>query len=233
MSSIAIIPARGGSKRIPRKNIRDFCGAPLISYSITAARNSGVFDRVVVSTDDDEIATVARGYGADVPFMRDKKLSDDYTGTNAVVADALKRLERGGQSYKTVACVYATAPLLTPEWIRKAYDAFTKSKVDIQYCCCEFPFPIQRARYLDDKGYATWVFPEYAAARSQDLRKTYQDAGMLYFFNPQFLRGELQEGGVVVSGFVMPRYRVIDIDTPEDFSCAQAMMRAVRELQLD
>ena len=165
--------------------------------------------------------------------MRDKSLADNYTTTEPVIADALYRMEKNGYKAKAVACIYATAPLLTAEWVKKAYEEFDKSKVDVQFCCCEFPFPIQRAQYLDEKGYAHWVHPEFANTRSQDLPKTYQDAGMLYFYNPQYLRGELAEGGQVRRGFIMPRYRVVDIDTEEDFTCAEALMRAVRELKLE
>lgn len=228
MHNLAVIPARGGSKRVPRKNIRDFLGKPLIAYSIRAAQDSGLFEKIIVSTDDEEIAAVARDYGALTPFMRDKTLADDYTGTESVTADAFRRMSDLGFTAETIACIYATAPLLTGEWLKKAFTVYDKEHADYMYACCEFPFPIQRAQYLDEHFSPTPVMPECMPMRSQDLPKTYQDAGMFYFFSRR--RIEKQNVPLVCRGFPMPRYRVIDIDTEEDFAYAQAMARAVTEL---
>ena len=145
MGYLAVIPARGGSKRIPRKNVKDFNGKPLISYAIKAALGSGIFDRVVVSTDDEDIAAIAKEYGAEVPFLRDKKLADDYTGTFDVMADAYERLKATGQKFDGVCCIYATAPLLLPKHLVMALEKLKSSKAQSLTSVCEFSFPIQRA----------------------------------------------------------------------------------------
>ena len=232
MHNLAVIPARGGSKRIPHKNIRNFQGQPLIAYSVRACQNSGLFDRIIVSTDDLEIASVAKELGAEVPFMRSKELSDDFTGTGAVTKDAYLQMLKLGYQADLICCVYATAPLLTGEWLKKACAKFLEDHADYLYACCEFPFPIQRAQYLKEDGTPVPVMPECMPMRSQDLEKTYQDAGLFYFYSPRFLdnREDLPEDTFIRRGFEMPRYRVIDIDTPEDFEYAQALALAVNKL---
>lgn len=232
MQRLAVIPARGGSKRIPRKNIKEFNGRPLISYSIAAAKESGLFSRVIVSTDDEEIAGIARKFGAEVPFMRSRDLADDHTGTFAVVRDAYKRMREAGFDADETCCIYSTAPLLTPEYLKKACDKFEQDRADTLYACCEFPFPIQRAQYMSEDGTPVPVMPQYMSWRSQDLRPAYQDCGMFYFYSRRFLETP-QAPGLVCRGFEMPRHRVIDIDTMEDWNYAQAMCRAVRELGLE
>ncbi|MDD6318677.1 MAG: pseudaminic acid cytidylyltransferase [Succinatimonas hippei] len=229
---LAVIPARGGSKRIPRKNIRDFNGRPLIAYSITAALESRLFEKVVVSTDDDEIAMIARQYGAQVPFMREARLADDHTGTFDVVRDAYFKLKVAGFEPDTICCIYSTAPMLTADYLKKACASFEDQRADEMYACCEFPFPIQRARYIAPDGTPYPVMPEYMSWRSQDLQKAYQDCGMFYFYSKRFLE-EPSSGGLIRRAFEMPRHRVIDIDTPEDWNYAQVLCRAVRELGLD
>ena len=228
---LAVIPARGGSKRIPHKNIRQFAGKPLIAYSIEAAQESGLFARIIVSTDDEEIASVAENCGAEIPFMRDPKLADDFTGTFAVTQDAYRRMQKSGFDADCVCCIYATAPLLKGIYLQRAYDFFLKEKADFLYACCEVPFPIQRAQYLDEHMKPTPVMPEYMPSRSQDLKKTYQDAGLFYFHSPR----DLTQSGddEIKRGFIMPRHRVIDIDTPEDWILAEALSRAVKELDLE
>lgn len=227
---LAVIPARGGSKRIPHKNIREFLGKPLIAYSIEAAVQSHLFDKVVISTDDEEIAAVASKYGAEVPFMRDKSLADDFTGTFAVTLDAYKRIKAQGFDADVICCIYATAPLLTAKYLIDGCKFFEDERADYLYACCEFPFPIQRAQYLDEHKAPTPVTPEFMSSRSQDLPKTYQDAGQFYFHSRHNLldRGE----PMIKRGFELPRHRVIDIDTPEDWDYAQAMAKAVTELGL-
>ncbi len=231
MTKLAIIPARGGSKRIPHKNIRPFLGRPLISYALEAIRSSRLFDRIVVSTDDEEIAAVARQYGAEVPFMREAALADDFTGTEAVTLDAAQRLEQEGFCADIICCVYATAPLLTAYWLEQAYARVQADNTDYLYACCEFPFPIQRAQYLEPDGTPVPVMPECMPMRSQDLRKTYQDAGLFYFYSHRYLL-EGQRDHLVRRGFELPRYRVIDIDTLEDFTVATAMYTALSALKL-
>ncbi len=230
MHNLAVIPARGGSKRIPHKNVRDFNGRPLLAYSIKAAKDSGIFEKIVVSTDDEEIARVARENGAETPFMRDKNLADDFTGTQAVTEDALKRMQGLGFDPDFVCCIYATAPLLTGEYLKKAYAQFIEEKADYLYACCEFSFPVQRGQYLDEHHCPTPFMRECMPMRSQDLPKVYQDAGLFYFYSKAFLNHMKDP---VLRGFVMPRHRVIDIDTPEDFTYAIAMARAVQELGLE
>lgn len=229
---LALIPARGGSKRIPHKNIKEFLGKPLIAYSIEAARDSGLFERIVVSTDDQEIADTAVKYGADVPFMRDKTLADDFTGTFAVTQDGYRQMRLLGFDADFVCTIYATAPLLTGEYLKKAWELFADEHADSLYACCEFPFPIQRARTLDEHHEPHWVMPEHAMTRSQDLPKTYQDAGLFYMYSRAMLLNP-KSPTLVHRGFEMPRHRVIDIDTPEDWNYAQALAKAVSELNLD
>lgn len=230
MSKIAVIPARGGSKRIPLKNIREFNGKPLISYSVSAALESGLFDSVVVSTDDERIAAVAKKCGAQVPFLRDKKLADDFTGTFAVVKDAYLKLKDSFTSIDTVCCIYATAPLLKAEHLCKAYELMCSSKAKSVVSICEFPFPIQRAFVRDKNGALSYREPEFAPMRSQDLQKCYQDCGLFYFYDSScFSEGAVYES----AGYEMPRHRVIDIDTPEDWDYACALAKAVQTLHLD
>ena len=237
---LAVIPARGGSKRIPRKNIKDFLGKPLIAYSIDTALQSGLFADVIVSTDDQEIADVAQKCGAKVPFMRSAELANDFAGTGAVGADAFKRMEAIGHKYDGLCILYATAPLLTVEHLRKAYNSFAQDKADYLFSCCEFPFPIQRGFYHDADGTPIPVMPQYQMARSQDLAKAYQDAGQFYFKSPRFIDFELQNPDIyntpqikdfTLRCYEMPRYRVIDIDTPEDWEYALVLANAIKTMQ--
>ncbi len=232
MQTLAVIPARGGSKRIPRKNIKEFNGRPLISYSIDAALKSDLFTRVIVSTDDQEIAAIAKDCGAEVPFMRSAKLSDDHTGTFEVVRDAFLRMKDQGFDACETCCIYSTAPLLTPDYLKKAHARFEGEGADYLYACCEYPFPIQRAQYIGEDGTPVPVMPKYMSWRSQDLPKAYQDCGMFYFYSRRILE-DPGTPGLVSRAYEMPRHRVIDIDTMEDWNYAQAMCRAVTELGLD
>ncbi|MGN0908763.1 MAG: pseudaminic acid cytidylyltransferase [Succinivibrio sp.] len=232
MQALAVIPARGGSKRIPRKNIKEFNGRPLIAYSIDAALGSGLFQKVVVSTDDPEIASIAAKCGAEVPFMRSASLADDHTGTFEVVRDAYLRMKDLGFCADETCCIYSTAPLLTPGYLRKAHERFEGEGADYLYACCEYPFPIQRAQYIREDGTPVPVMPQYMSWRSQDLPKAYQDCGMFYFYSRRILE-DPGAHGLVSRAFQMPRHRVIDIDTMEDWNYAQAMSRAVSELGLE
>ncbi len=228
----AVIPARGGSKRIPLKNIKEFLGHPLIYYSIKAALDSELFEHVIVSTDSEEIAEISEHLGAEIPFIRDKKLADDFTGTADVTKDAYTRMCSLGFDADTVCTIYATAPLLTGEYLKKAYKQFQQDNADYLYACCEFPFPIQRAQFLDKNKIPTPVMPQYMSWRSQDLPKTYQDAGLFYFYSKNYFI-DPQTAPLSLRGFEMPRHRVIDIDTKEDWDYAQAMVKAVNELNLN
>ncbi|NLK85492.1 MAG: pseudaminic acid cytidylyltransferase [Aeromonadales bacterium] len=230
MNNIAVIPARGGSKRIPYKNIKDFLGKPLICYTIQAALDSGIFSSVVVSTDDEDIMIVSEKSGARVPFMRDKKLADDFTGTYDVVKDAYFRLTAMGEQIDNVCCIYATAPLLTGNHLKKAYDKFVTQNADSLISVCEFSFPIQRAFIINAQGNIAYREPQYAMTRSQDLEPCYQDCGQFYFYKDTcFTQGKFAKQ----IAYQMPRYRVIDIDTLEDFDYAKAIYKTIEELKLE
>ena len=217
--ALCVIPARGGSKRIPRKNVKDFLGKPLIAYSIEAALNSGVFERVIVSTDDAEIADVAVKFGAQVPFMRDAALSDDYATSSDAVADAAARL--GG--YAHVCCLYATAPLITGEILREAYGKFEEAGCEFLFSATEFSFPIQRAIRLSEDGTVNMFYPQFALTRSQDLERAYHDAGAFYFGRREAWLDKKPIFAPHSRAFLLPRNLVCDIDTPEDFEFAQKL----------
>lgn len=222
--NIAIIPARGGSKRIPRKNIKLFHGKPIIAYSIEAAKNSNCFDRVVVSTDDNEIANVAKHYGAEVPFIRSKDLSDDFTGTSAVVADSLKRLDI---SHGSVCCIYATAPFITPKTINNGLNKLIDNDADFSVTVTSFPFPIQRAMKINQDGMLLFNEPNHLMTRSQDLPEMYHDAGQIYWGKAQaFLENRAVFSGTTIP-IILPRYLVQDIDTLEDWARAEAMYQVL------
>ncbi|MGL5410809.1 MAG: pseudaminic acid cytidylyltransferase, partial [Shewanella sp.] len=174
---IAIIPARGGSKRIPRKNIKLFHGKPMIAYSIEAAIASGCFDKVIVSTDDQEIADVAKRYGAEVPFLRPADISNDYATTMDVMAHAIAWCKQQGWNIEAVCCLYATAPFVLPEDLRQGYALLQEEGVQFAFSATSFPFPIQRAIKLDEQGFVSMFSPENELVRSQDLEESYHDAG--------------------------------------------------------
>ncbi len=224
--NVAIIPARGGSKRIPRKNIKPFCGKPIIAYSIEAAAVSGLFDRVIVSTDDEEIAAVARAFGASVPFLRPKPLADDFTGTNDVVKHAIHWLESDGKHADYVCCIYATAPFLLPEKLCEGYEKLTASGMSFAFSVTTFPFPIQRALRVNGDQRIEPFYPENIQVRSQDLEETYHDAGQFYWGKSSaFLDNETLFSAVSVP-VILPRFLVQDIDTPEDWDRAELMYDA-------
>lgn len=227
MTAIAIIPARGGSTRIPRKNIKDFNGKPLIAYSIENALNSKVFSHVFVSTDDPEIAEVSQKYGATIPFLRDKSLADNYTTAYDALKDATKRLAKDYE-FDTVACIYATAPLITSEDLQKAYKQYQEDKATYLYALCEFPFPIQRAVFIRGKEVVPFM-PECFLKRSQDLEVGYQDTGTFYFYKKELLLETSDDWNISV--VKLPRYRVVDIDTPEDFEIAKIYAKVIKELE--
>lgn len=224
---LAVIPARGGSKRILRKNIKTFCGKPMIVWSIEAAVQSGCFDRVIVSTDDAEIAEVARQHGAEVPFMRPAELSDDHTGTIPVIRHAIEWLEaRMGVPMKDVCCLYATAPFVLPEDLRRGLSVLTETGGDYAFSVTSYAFPIQRAIRLTPQGRVEMFTSEHFNTRSQDLEEAYHDAGQFYWGRAEAWK----EGRVIFASgsapVLLPRHRVQDIDTPEDWERAQWMFQA-------
>lgn len=222
---IAVIPARGGSKRIPRKNIKEFCGQPMIAYSIKAALASGLFDRVVVSTDDDEIAAAALAYGAEVPFRRPSQLANDHTATIPVIAHAIKAL--GADGADAVCCLYATAPFVRAEDVRRAYDALIAHDKQYAFPVTSFPFPIFRAVKRDEEGNVEMFWPEHFATRSQDLPEAYHDAGQFYWGRPGAWLAGTPIFSAAATTIVLPRHLVQDIDTPEDWERAEYMHKAL------
>jgi len=227
MSLLCVIPARGGSKRIPRKNIRDFCGKPMIAWSIEAAQASSCFDQIIVSTDDVEIADVARQWGAHLPFMRPVELADDFAGTMPVVAHTVRWYQAQGQEISAVCCLYATAAFVEPADIKRGLDLLEHAAVDrFVFTATSYASPIQRALRLDPaSGEAHMWQTEQFAKRSQDLEPAYHDAGQFYWGRPQaWLNSEnLFEGS---KSLVLPSWRVQDIDTQEDWIRAELMRQA-------
>jgi N-acylneuraminate cytidylyltransferase len=223
---VAVIPARGGSKRIPKKNIRSFRGKPIIAYSIAAARDSLLFDRILISTDDSEIAAVARACGGETPFIRPAELSDDITGTDPVVAHAIEWLTSEGNEVAFACCVYATAPFVRPNDIQAGYRALLESGKRYAFAITSFEFAIQRAiRIVPGKGVEPF-FPQWIDSRSQDLEPAYHDAGQFYWGRADAFSSGAPMFGCDSVGVVVPRYRVQDIDTPEDWERSELMYAA-------
>lgn len=224
---LAVIPARGGSKRIPRKNIKSFCGKPMIVWSIEAALLSNCFDQIVVSTDDKEIAEVAKAHDATVPFMRSPKLSDDYTGTTAVVAHAVEWFKEQGQVPGEVCCIYATAPFIRAEDIQNGLSVLTSTGCDYAFSVTSYAFPIQRAIRLTKKGRVEMLNPEHFLTRSQDLEEVWHDAGQFYWGRASAWLDKETIFSPRSAPVILPRYRVQDIDTPEDWLRAEYLFRAL------
>ena len=231
MNSVAIIPARGGSKRIPRKNLLPFDGVPMIVRSIRTALDSGLFEQVVVSTDDAEIAELALAHGAQVPFLRPAELADDFTGTAAVIVHALQQLP----AFDYACCVYATAPLLQARFLRQGFELLQQHPDKaFAFSVCSFGFPVQRALTLDGQGALTALYPEFRNTRSQDLPEAFQDAGQFYWGRREaWLRGDVLYSPASLP-VLLPRHLVQDIDTPQDWKRAEylyAALKAGGELQ--
>lgn len=224
---IAIIPARGGSKRIVKKNIKDFFGQPLLAYSIKVAIDSKLFDKIIVSTDDDEIAKVALHYGAEVPFVRPNDLSDDFTGTNDVINHAIKYLEKRGERYDYICCIYATAPLLQVKYLQKGYYSLKGSSAINSFSCTSMPFPIQRTFKVNEDKRCEMFTPEHYNARSQDLEEAYQDAGQFYWTNLNKESSDKIMFSSISIPIILPRYLVQDIDTIEDWKRAEYMYEII------
>lgn len=231
MNSVAIIPARGGSKRIPRKNLLPFDGVPMIVRSIRTALDSGLFEQVVVSTDDADIAELALAHGAQVPFLRPAELADDFTGTAAVIVHALQQLP----AFDYSCCVYATAPLLQARFLRQGFELLQQHPDKaFAFSVCSFGFPVQRALTLDGQGALTALYPEFRNTRSQDLPEAFQDAGQFYWGRSEaWLRGDMLYSPASLP-VLLPRHLVQDIDTLEDWKRAEylyAALKAGGELQ--
>lgn len=225
---LAVIPARGGSKRIPRKNIKEFCGKPMIAWSIEAAQQSGCFDQIIVSTDDVEIAEVARQFGATVPFMRPAELSDDHTGTIPVIRHAVEWFNAQGRVVEQVCCLYATAPFVRVEDIQRGLKILDETGSDYAFSVTSYPFPIQRAIRITEQGRVEMFNSEHFNTRSQDLEEAYHDAGQFYWGRASaWLRGKMIFSPDSAP-ILLPRHRVQDIDTPEDWLRAEWMFKAMQ-----
>lgn len=226
--SVAVITARGGSKRIPRKNIREFCGEPILAYPVRAALESGIFDEVMVSTDDEEIAQIAREYGASVPFLRSGRTSGDHATTVDVLLEVLGEYGRVGVSFGRLCCVYPTAPFVTPEKLRDAMQMLEEPDVDSVMPVVAFSFPPMRGMHMRD-GMLSYCHPECATMRSQDLETIYHDCGQFYCIKTDVL----QRTGSLVTGrtraMVLPEREVQDIDTLEDWELAEMKYRRMEE----
>jgi pseudaminic acid cytidylyltransferase len=229
--NIAIIPARGGSKRIPRKNIKSFCGKPIIAYSIEAAKNSHSIDRVFISTDDHEIADVARAHGAEVPFLRDASLSDDSTGTTPVVRQAISTLVEQGLTIEACVCIYATAPFLSSEVIDKSIEKLLKEKAEFVFTANQFSFPIQRALLEGERGEVSPFSKADIGKRSQDLAETFHDAGQLYTaLSNTWLTPSARVFSKHSRMIKLPSHLVQDIDTIHDWKRAEVMFKVLQEM---
>jgi pseudaminic acid cytidylyltransferase len=224
---IAIIPARGGSKRIPRKNIKSFCGKPMIAWSIDAARRSGCFDHIVVSTDDAEVASVARQQGAAVPFVRPPELSDDHTGTMAVIAHAIQWMNQNAGPTRLACCLYATAPFVQAEDLKRGLDTLHASGADYAFSVTSYPFPIQRAIRITADHRVEMFNPEHFNTRSQDLEETFHDAGQFYWGRTAAWLSQQPLFSHSAAPVHLPRHRVQDIDTPEDWERAEWLFKAM------
>lgn len=225
---VAIIPARGGSKRIPRKNIKAFHGKPMIAYSIEAAIASGCFDKVIVSTDDAEIAAVAELHGAEVPFLRPAEISDDYATTMDVMSHAIHWCNNAGWNVEAVCCLYATAPFVLPEDLQQGYALLQEAGVQFAFSATSFPFPIQRAIKLDKDGSVSMFSPENEQVRSQDLEEAYHDAGQFYWGQTSAFLAKLSIFSPHSKAVLLPRNRVQDIDNKEDWELAESLFSALK-----
>jgi len=230
---VAIIPARGGSKRIPRKNIKLFCGEPMLSYSIAAARASGLFDKIIVSTDDDEIAKIAKHCGAEVPFMRPAALADDHCVIADVIKHAVEWCDSALLPVESVCCLYATAPLVAASDILRGYTVFNQPDTRWVLAVTSFPFPIQRALRVNAEDCFAMIVPENQTVRSQDLEDTYHDAGQ-FFWQSRSMALQQDHSGTLGKNraVVIPRFRVQDIDTEEDWLNAELMQKVLMQREL-
>ena len=224
---LAVITARGGSKRIPRKNIREFCGKPILAYSVEAALQSEVFDKVMVSTDDPEIARIAEQYGAEVPFFRSEKTANDYATTNDVLLEVLDELEKRGERYEFTCCLYPTAPFVTPEKLKSAAARLIASDADTLIPVTAFSYPPQRAMVVRDER-LVFEYPQYLDSRSQDLEPHYHDVGQFYVFRTEAFRRNrrLMVGNILP--MVIPETEVQDIDNLTDWEIAEMKYRLMK-----
>lgn len=220
MKNLCIIPARGGSKRIPRKNIKLFLGKPIMAYSIKAALKSGVFDEVMVSTDDEEFAEVAIKYGASVPFLRSEATSNDYATTVDVLLEVVNLYKQQGKEFDNVCCLYSTAPFVTPERLKEAFNMLSDN-IDGCFTIVEYSYPIQRSLRINELGIVEMKYPEHLKSRTQDLEKTYHDAGQFYFMKTAVMEREKTVWCKRTAPLVLSELEVQDLDTITDWQIAE------------
>lgn len=228
MKNLCIIPARGGSKRIPRKNIKPFMGKPIMAYSIEAALKSGIFDEVMVSTDDEEFAEVARQYGAKVPFMRSAATANDYATTEDVLIEVLDEYKKQGREFDNLCCLYSTAPFVTSERLSEAYSNMQQENADAIFTVVAYSYPIQRCLHIVD-GKIGMKWPEYQTARSQDLETVYHDAGQFYFARVPQLRIEKDLWMKNCIPLILPETEVQDLDTLTDWQLAEMKFHLLKQ----
>ena len=219
--NLCIIPARGGSKRIPRKNINDFMGKPIIAYSIEAALKSNLFDEVMVSTDDEEIAEVAKNFGAKVPFFRSKENADDFATTVDVLIEVINEYEQLGKEFDSCCCIYPTAPLIKIEKLKSGFEKLNSDNFDVVFPIVNFSYPIWRGLKKTANGNFEMLWKEHQNSRSQDLEEAYHDAGQWYWFKPENLIQEKTLFGVNTSCVILKATEVQDIDTETDWKLAE------------
>lgn len=224
MKNIAIITARGGSKRIPRKNIKEFMGKPMLAYAIEAAKKSGMFEEIMVSTEDLEIAEIAKKYGAKVPFMRSEKTANDYAITYDVLKEVIEEYKKRGKTYDNICCIYPCVPFLTAEILHTAFDKFIKSDAERLTPVVKYSFPIQRAFRVNNKGFLEFREPENASKRSQDLEPMYHDVGMFYFYKYD----KLDSPNITM--YEMDESSIQDIDTEDDWKMAELKYKVLRNV---
>lgn len=228
MSAVCIILARGGSKRIPDKNIRSFAGKPMIAHSILTARESGLFDHIIVSTDSEAIAAIAREWGAEVPFRRPAELADDFVGSDAAFLHGIIAAEQLFGPMDCACCLYATAPLLRAEYLRQGFSVLCEQRAASVFGVATYPAPILRALKIDDRGRLAWQWPEHAMTRSQDLPQFVQDAGQFYWVEVARFKQHPDTMGDDSLPIVLPRHAVQDIDTLEDWAVAEKLFEAAQ-----
>lgn len=225
---LAVIPARGGSKRIPKKNIKDFCGKPMMTWPLNVLNKTDFIDDVIVSTDCEMIANIAKENGASVPFFRPKNLADDYTGTAEVIKHAVTWYQDNIGAVDYVLTVYPTAVFLSTKDLKKAFEIIKNESCENVFSGTEYPFPIQRAIYLDEKKRVNMFNPECYSTRSQDLQPAYHDAGQFYLSTVEGLNNDVPIFSDRSRLLILPKSRVVDIDTPEDFELAENLFKAIR-----
>lgn len=226
--NIAIITARGGSKRIPHKNIKEFCGKPIIEYSIEAVKQAGIFDTVMVSTDDNKIAEIAKNAGAEVPFMRSEETSNDYATTADVLMEVLEKYKERGIRYENACCIYPTAPFVTGYKLRQAMEMLVKEKKDSVMPIVPFSFPPLRGMVIND-GKLEYKWQEYAMKRSQDLEEIYHDCGQFYVFRVETFEKEKKLVTDNTVGMIISELEVQDIDNETDWQLAEMKYRLLKE----